>query len=178
MGRIWESINASNQHMLTHVPNGQIAGSPLWKEKGMSQSCQRDFGQCDKGNSQNQIRSSCLPENLKVCSVSVTVLSTILQVDVHLPSVKLSRNTTLGAKSRMIWITTQRMIALKPCHYCKIVRTLCKTKEEKKSIIVKFVPQPIMSANRNSHNHPLKLKRRWICPAEIISTAKWRAKEA
>ena len=29
MGRIWESINASNQHMLTHVPNGQIAGSPL-----------------------------------------------------------------------------------------------------------------------------------------------------
>ena len=30
MGRIWESINASNQHMLTHVPNGQIAGSPLW----------------------------------------------------------------------------------------------------------------------------------------------------
>ena len=29
MGRIWESINASNQHMLTHVPNGQIASSPL-----------------------------------------------------------------------------------------------------------------------------------------------------
>ena len=29
MGRIWESINASNQLMLTHVPNGQIAGSPL-----------------------------------------------------------------------------------------------------------------------------------------------------
>ena len=29
MGRIWESINASNQHMLTHVPSGQIAGSPL-----------------------------------------------------------------------------------------------------------------------------------------------------
>ena len=29
MGRIWESINASNEHMLTHVPNGQIAGSPL-----------------------------------------------------------------------------------------------------------------------------------------------------
>ena len=29
MGRIWGSINASNQHMLTHVPNGQIAGSPL-----------------------------------------------------------------------------------------------------------------------------------------------------
>ena len=27
--QIWESINASNQHMLTHVPNGQIAGSPL-----------------------------------------------------------------------------------------------------------------------------------------------------
>ena len=27
MGRIWESINASNQHMLTHVPNGQIASS-------------------------------------------------------------------------------------------------------------------------------------------------------
>ena len=31
MGRIWESINASNQHMLTHVPNGQIAFSPLCK---------------------------------------------------------------------------------------------------------------------------------------------------
>ena len=30
MGRIWESINSSTQHMLTHVPNGQIAGSPLW----------------------------------------------------------------------------------------------------------------------------------------------------
>ena len=29
MGRIWESINASNQHMLTHVPNGQMASSPL-----------------------------------------------------------------------------------------------------------------------------------------------------
>ena len=29
MGRIWESINASNHHMLTNVPNGQIAGSPL-----------------------------------------------------------------------------------------------------------------------------------------------------
>ena len=29
MGRIWESINASNQHMLTHVPIGQIASSPL-----------------------------------------------------------------------------------------------------------------------------------------------------
>ena len=29
MGIIWESINASNQPMLTHVPNGQIAGSPL-----------------------------------------------------------------------------------------------------------------------------------------------------
>ena len=34
MGRIWESINASNQHMLTHVPNGQIAGSPLCKLYG------------------------------------------------------------------------------------------------------------------------------------------------
>ena len=32
MGRIWESINASNQHMLTHVPSGQIAGSPLCEE--------------------------------------------------------------------------------------------------------------------------------------------------
>ena len=32
MGRIWESINASNQHMLTHVPNGQIASSPLCPE--------------------------------------------------------------------------------------------------------------------------------------------------
>ena len=32
MGRIWESINASNQHMLTHVPNGQIASSPLCGE--------------------------------------------------------------------------------------------------------------------------------------------------
>ena len=31
MGRIWESINASNQHMLTHVPSGQIASSPLCK---------------------------------------------------------------------------------------------------------------------------------------------------
>ena len=29
MGRIWEIINASHQHMLTHVPNGQIASSPL-----------------------------------------------------------------------------------------------------------------------------------------------------
>ena len=29
MGRIWESFNASNQHILTQVPNGQIAGSPL-----------------------------------------------------------------------------------------------------------------------------------------------------
>jgi len=28
MGRIWESINASNQHMPTHVPIGQTAGSP------------------------------------------------------------------------------------------------------------------------------------------------------
>ena len=35
MGRIWESINASNQHMLTHVPIGQIAGSPLCVEVGV-----------------------------------------------------------------------------------------------------------------------------------------------
>jgi len=28
MGRIWESINASNQHMPTHVPIGQTASSP------------------------------------------------------------------------------------------------------------------------------------------------------
>jgi len=28
MGRIWESINASNQHMPTHVPIDQTAGSP------------------------------------------------------------------------------------------------------------------------------------------------------
>ena len=41
MGRIWESINASNQHMLTHVPNGQIAGSPLCRE------CACLFGGCD-----------------------------------------------------------------------------------------------------------------------------------
>ena len=33
MGRIWESINASNQHMLTHVPNGQIASSPLCQQQ-------------------------------------------------------------------------------------------------------------------------------------------------
>ena len=34
MGRIWESINASNQHMLTHVPNGQIASSLLCYQPG------------------------------------------------------------------------------------------------------------------------------------------------
>jgi hypothetical protein len=35
MGRIWESINASNQHMLTHVPIGQIASSPLCDISGI-----------------------------------------------------------------------------------------------------------------------------------------------
>ena len=50
MGIIWESINASNQHMLTHVPNGQIAGFPLWK-KPRTPKIKRANKRCELGHS-------------------------------------------------------------------------------------------------------------------------------